>query len=257
MRAVDGLRERECDIGAAPTGERHDAIGDRDWLGGEHTYDRLRDARDAARPTPRLVANFAATRRRIEHDLREGAQLRLMEAGYELRAMKEELPGERGQALAAVERVEDRLSEALDELRAISARVYPAIVTVVGLTQALKALARRSRVPVDLDVEGIGRFPEPVEVAVYEVVSEVLKDADTHAKASFVRVHLDVLAGSLCVVVSHDGIGGPEPNRAPGVAPLIDQAEALGGVTTVTSPPGFGTSLALQLPIDAARDPAR
>lgn len=200
-------------------------------------------------PGRRLAAAFAATRRQIDRDLRERLQLCLIELRYELRTAKEQVPPEAGQALAALERVEDRLGDAVDELHAISRRAYPPALTVVGLAQALKSLARRSRLRVDVDVPDTGRLPEVVELAACEVVSEALADAESHADASSARVQVRVSSGSLSVLVSHDGTRR-EAGGSPMTFPVVDQVEVLGGAITATEANGREASLVLRLPVD-------
>ena len=140
----------------------------------------------------------------------------------------------------------------LDELREISSGIHPAILSEGGLAPALKTLARRSPIPVVLDVRVEGRLPESVEVAAYYVVSEMLTNAAKHAQASRVQVDVAGADGVLGVAVRDDGVGGADPARGSGLVGLRDRVETLGGTIAVDSPRGKGTAIevALPLPLD-------
>jgi signal transduction histidine kinase len=140
----------------------------------------------------------------------------------------------------------------LDGLREIALGIHPAILAEGGLGPALKTLARRSPVPVELDVAAgaEARLPEPVEVAAYYVVSEALTNAAKYARASKVRVGVDVRGGLLRVAVRDDGVGGADPARGSGLLGLKDRAEAIGGTLSLQSPRGEGTTLIAKLPLD-------
>ena len=156
---------------------------------------------DLAASRARIVAASDQTRRRIERDLHDGAQQRLVSLGLALRAAQRAVPpgqAELGQELA---RVADGLTEVLEELREMSRGIHPAILSLGGLGPALKALARRSAVPVQLDVQVRARLPERAEVAAYFVVSEALANVAKHAQASVVRVRVEVRDGVLHVSI--------------------------------------------------------
>ena len=138
----------------------------------------------------------------------------------------------------------------LDELREISSGIHPAILSEGGLAPALKTLARRSPIPVVLDVRVQGRLPESVEVAAYYVVAEMLTNAAKHAQASTVHVDVTGADGVLRVSVRDDGIGGADPARGSGLVGLRDRVEALGGTVAVDSPRGEGTAIEVALPLD-------
>ena len=137
----------------------------------------------------------------------------------------------------------------LDDLRETARGLHPVILSRGGLEPALKALGRRSPVPVELDVRARERLPEPVEVAAYYVVAEALTNAAKHAHASFVRVEAEVIDGDLSVSVQDDGVGGANPARGSGLVGLTDRVEALGGKLTLHSPPAGGTRLHIDLPL--------
>jgi signal transduction histidine kinase len=139
-------------------------------------------------------------------------------------------------------------------VREIARGIHPAVLAEGGLRPALKTLARRSPVPVDLQVNADGRLPEPVEVSAYYIVAEALTNAAKHARASAVTVTADAdPAGAvLRVTVRDDGVGGADFTGGTGLAGLRDRVEALGGRIFVDSPPGAGTTLRAELPLTAA-----
>jgi signal transduction histidine kinase len=139
----------------------------------------------------------------------------------------------------------------LDDLREIALGIHPAVLAEGGLGPALKTLARRSPIPVRLDVRAQRRLPEPVEVAAYYVVAEALTNAAKYARASEVDVVVDMGGPTVRVAVRDDGEGGADPARGTGLVGLKDRAEAIGGALTLRSPPGAGTVLAVELPLDA------
>jgi signal transduction histidine kinase len=205
----------------------------------------------AADPGRRVAAAFAATRRQIDRDLRERLQLHLIELRYELRQARQRVPPDAEQALDALGHVEDRLDDALDELHAISARAYPPALSVVGLAQALRSLARRSRLPVDVDVTDTGRLPGAVELAACDVVAEALADAEAHADATRARVQVRVADRRLDVVVAHDGSRQVHANT-PITSPVADQVKVLGGTIAASGSGDGESSLVLMLPFDTA-----
>jgi signal transduction histidine kinase len=135
------------------------------------------------------------------------------------------------------------------EVREISRGIHPAILAEGGLGSALKTLARRSPIPVDLDVQVGSRLPERFEVAAYYSVSEVLTNAAKHSQASVVRVDVATRDSTLYVSVQDDGIGGADLAGGSGLVGLRDRVEALGGASSLKSPRGEGTSLEIELPL--------
>jgi signal transduction histidine kinase len=203
---------------------------------------------DASRA--RIVATADATRRRIERDLHDGAQQQLVSLALELRSAQAAVPAELSQHRAELSRVIEGLTGVLDGLREIARGIHPAILAENGLGPALKTLARRSPIPVELNVRSERRLPEPVEVAAHYVVSEALTNAAKHASASSVHIGVDVQGRVLRVAVRDDGIGGAHPARGSGLLGLKDRVEAIGGTIVLESHPGAGTSLAAELPLD-------
>jgi signal transduction histidine kinase len=137
----------------------------------------------------------------------------------------------------------------IDELREISQGIHPAVLSTAGLRAALRALGRRSPVPVELDVRVDGRLPEPIEVAAYYVVSEMLTNAGKHAHASVVEVDAEASDGTLRLCVRDDGVGGADPLQGSGLVGLKDRVEALGGTLSIHSPAGSGTTVTCDLPV--------
>jgi signal transduction histidine kinase len=145
--------------------------------------------------------------------------------------------------------VVDGLTGALDELRELARGIHPAILSEGGLAPALKVLARRSAVPVELDIDVQTRLPERVEVASYFVVSEALANAAKHARASVAHVDVEVAGSLLHISVGDDGVGGADPSQGSGLIGLTDRVQALGGTLTVLSPPRQGTTIRAELPL--------
>jgi PAS domain S-box-containing protein len=200
----------------------------------------------------RIVTTADQTRRRIERDLHDGAQQRLVTLTMKLRAL-EALTPEAEALRSDVEEIAAGLEDVLDDLRETARGLHPVILSRGGLEPALKALGRRSPVPVELDVRTRARLPEPVEVAAYYVVAEALTNAAKHARASFVSVEADVIDGDLHVSVHDDGVGGANPARGSGLVGLADRVEALGGKLTLHSPPTGGTTLHIDVPLSGSR----
>jgi signal transduction histidine kinase len=199
----------------------------------------------------RIVAAADQARRRIERDLHDGAQQRLVSLALRLRAAQATVPPELGGQLD--EAVADATA-ALEELTEIARGIHPAILAERGLAPALKTLARRSPIPVDLHVRADERLPEAVEVSAYYVVAEALTNAAKHSGASAVSVDVEVAGEALRVAVRDDGTGGADLTRGTGLAGLKDRVEALGGRILLDSRPGTGTSLQAEFPLTATND---
>jgi signal transduction histidine kinase len=197
----------------------------------------------------RIVAAGDDTRRRIERDLHDGAQQRLASLALALRVAAGNATAGRDELRDELAQAADAVVLALDELRELSRGIHPAGLSNGGLAPALRALARRSAVPVELDISVIGRLPEGIEVAGYYVVSEVLTNAIKHARASVVRVAVEEHNRSLQLSVFDDGVGGADPTLGSGLTGLRDRVEAIGGMLVVDSPLGAGTTVLASLPL--------
>jgi signal transduction histidine kinase len=198
----------------------------------------------------RIVAASDQARRRIERDLHDGTQQRLVSLGLAARAAEADVPPGHGDLRAQLSRIAAGLADAVAELQEFSRGIHPAILSERGLGPALRALARRSAVPVDLAVTTNARFPEPVEVAAYYVASEALANAMKHARASHVEMSLSTRNGSLLLSIRDDGAGGANPARGSGLAGLTDRVEALGGSIRLHSGAGTGTHITVDLPLE-------
>jgi signal transduction histidine kinase len=203
----------------------------------------------------RVVAATDEIRRRIERDLHDGTQQRLVSLALEVRSTQASVPNTQPQLRIELADIADGLVAALDDLREISRGIHPALLARGGLGPVLKALARRSPLPVELDINLDGRLPDHVEVAAYYVVAEAFTNAAKHARATAIWVAADVVDGRLRLTVRDDGIGGADPANGSGLTGLTDRVEALGGTITVHSPPGEGTTLQVWLPLSASAEP--
>jgi signal transduction histidine kinase len=194
----------------------------------------------------RIVATADATRRRFERNLHDGAQQRLVSLALDLRAAQATAAPGTGEQIA---RVAAGLDGVLDDLREIARGLHPAILAEGGLPPALKTLARRSAVPVDLDIQVDRRLPELVETAAYYTVSEALTNAAKHARATAADVQVTASDRVLHLRVRDNGRGGADFRQGSGLVGLKDRAEALGGRLDLRSPPGAGTTLDITMPL--------
>ncbi len=203
---------------------------------------------DLAASRARIVAASDETRRRIERDLHDGTQQRLVSLGLQLRAAQDAVPPGNSGLSDELAGMASGLAEVLAELRELSRGIHPAILTGGGLVPAVRSLARRSAVPVQLDMDVPGRLPERVEVAAYFTISEALANVAKHARASMVRVRAGIRDGTLELLIRDDGTGGADPSRGSGLIGLTDRVEALGGTISISSPAGAGTQITVSLP---------
>ncbi len=202
----------------------------------------------------RVIAAADESRRRIERDLHDGAQQRLVTLAVALQRAQARIPSALDGLRADVGRVADGLTGAVNELRNLSRGIHPAILTEGGLSPALKALGRRSNVRVKLDVEFKDRLPDQVEVAAYYTVSEALTNASKHANAERVWVSLRAEDDVLLLSVRDDGVGGADATRGSGLTGLRDRIEALGGRIKIESPSGDGTLIEVEIPVGRPAD---
>ena len=198
----------------------------------------------------RIVAASDEARRRIERDLHDGAQQRLVSLALQLRKVQGDMPP--GTA-ARLDAVGVGLSEALDELGELARGIHPPILAERGLGPAVKGLARRSAIPVEVTVRTAARLPEPIEIAAYYVVSEALTNASKHANATAVMVTIEADADVLRVTVRDNGVGGADFTHGTGLIGLKDRVEALNGHILLDSDPGAGTKLSVEIPIPVTK----
>jgi signal transduction histidine kinase len=197
----------------------------------------------------RLVEAADATRRRIERDLHDGAQQRLVAAALELNVLERRLDGDPIGARMVLARARQHLEGGLAELRDLARGIHPAVLSDRGLATALGALVRRAPVPVELRSAVPGRLDPAIEAAAYFFVSEALTNVAKYAHANTAQVHVESTKGSLAVTVADDGVGGADPERGSGLRGLIDRVHAVGGRMEFTSPGEQGTRLRAELPL--------
>ena len=193
----------------------------------------------------RIVAAGDDERRRLERNLHDGAQQRLVALALMLRVAEAKTDGEAKDLLKSASA---ELTDALAELRELARGIHPSILTDRGLVPALEMLASRCDLPVGLDVEVDIRLTKPVEAAAYYIVAEALTNATKHAAASEARVQLSCENGALLVSVADDGVGGADVLAGSGVRGLADRVDALGGTLAFESPPGGGTRVSARIP---------
>lgn len=201
----------------------------------------------------RIIAAADQTRRQIERDLHDGVQQRLVSLVLAQRTALALVPSGLDELRAQLSEMGAGLAGVLEEVQELSRGIHPAVLARGGLGSALGTLARRSAVPVQVEVHTQARLPEPLEVAAYYVVSEALANAAKHAKASEVHVAVDVRDGALRISIRDDGRGGADPTRGSGLVGLADRVDAFGGTIDVASPVGLGTTLCVSLPIGEPR----
>jgi signal transduction histidine kinase len=200
----------------------------------------------------RVVAAADRERRRLERDLHDGAQQRLVSLSMQLRLLATLLePGSEEERLLTAAR--DELSESLNELRELAHGLHPALLTSHGLAVAVDSLVRRAPLPVDVEVELDERLPATVEVAAYYLVSEALTNIAKYAHASSAAVTIVRRAADLVVVIADDGVGGADPAHGSGLRGLAERVQALGGCLAVSSPPAGGTTIRAEFPLAVAR----
>jgi PAS domain S-box-containing protein len=196
----------------------------------------------------RIVTAGDVERRRLERNLHDGAQQRLVAVSYSVRLAVTKLDSDPAGARAVLVDACDELALALEELRELARGLHPAILTDQGLRVAVETLAARAPLPVEIAEIPEHRLPEPVEAAAYYLIAEALTNAVKYAQASTVRARVTAGDGKVVVEVSDDGVGGADPATGSGLRGLADRVEALGGSLEVVSPAGAGTALRAEIP---------
>jgi signal transduction histidine kinase len=195
----------------------------------------------------RVIEAGQKERQRLERNLHDGAQQRLVALSLELTMLKKRLDGD-PEASTRIDHARSEIALSLDELRDIARGLHPAVVSGHGLAVALESLAARAPVPVRLTVELDGRLPEPLEVAAYYLVSESLANVGKHAQATSATVEVARSNGHVVVEIVDDGIGGADTERGSGLRGLADRVEALDGRLRVWTPAGHGTRVRAEIP---------
>lgn len=186
-------------------------------------------------------------RQRLERDLHDGAQQRLIALSLDLSRLQNR-PGTDDESRAALAEARREVAASLDELRAVARGLHPAVLSGHGLAVAVESVAARAAVPVDLHLDVDGRLPESTEVAAYYVVCESLANIGKHARATSASIDITCADGHLVVEVADDGVGGADTEGGSGLRGLADRVEALGGRLRVWTPPGVGTRVRAELP---------
>jgi signal transduction histidine kinase len=197
----------------------------------------------------RIVVAADDTRRRIERDLHDGTQQRLVTLGLEMRLAQSTVPPELPELHTQIGKMADGLTGAVDELREIARGIHPAILSEGGLGPALRTLARRAALPVELDIRTETRPAPAIQVAAYYIVSEALTNTTKHARASYAQVTLEQRDALLHLSIRDDGVGGADPAGGSGLIGLRDRVQALDGSIEVTSRLGEGTAIVVELPL--------
>jgi signal transduction histidine kinase len=205
----------------------------------------------------RIIAASDAERRRVERNIHDGAQQRLVALALELRLLEHRAASSGSTELGdGLTKAGASLSEALRELKELARGLHPQILTTDGLRPALKQLAARAPIPVSVEAPA-GRFLDPVESTVYFIVSEALANVAKYSKAKRADVHVEQRDGKLRLSVKDDGVGGADANAGSGLSGLADRVAALDGSLTVESPPGEGTLVSAELPVTDSRSEAQ
>ena len=212
-------------------------------LSNADAYDKLASSR------ARIVEAGDAERRRLERNLHDGAQQRLVSLALQLRMVEGSFEANPTRARQDLAEAREQLKYALDELRELARGIHPAILTDGGLARALSALAHRAPLPVEIDDVPDERLPEPVEAAAYYLIAEAITNVAKHANATHVAVSVRRDDGRVLVRVVDDGVGGADPGAGSGLHGLADRVEALHGHLRVDSPPGGGTRLEARIPV--------
>jgi PAS domain S-box-containing protein len=199
----------------------------------------------------RIVATADEARRRIERDLHDGAQARLVSTVLALKLARTQLGDADGPAAELVEEALMNAERGIDEIRELARGIHPRILSAGGLGPALRTLARRAPLPVTVDMQSDARLPETVEVTAYFVASEALANAAKHARASEVSITVEADDRRIVLSVRDDGIGGADPSLGSGLIGLHDRVAAAGGVLAVESRRGAGTAVTARIPVAA------
>ena len=236
--------EREFEVRAAPAGPDEVVAVVRDVTDLRRAMRELTDSR------ARIVAAGDAERRRVERNLHDGAQQRLVTVALHLHLVKRRLETDPTEVPQLVESAQTELALALEEIRELVRGLHPRLLSDRGLEPALAGLAERSVLPVEIAETPSERLPPAVEAAAYYVVAEALANAGKHSQASRVCVRVSAGDARTTVEIADDGVGGADPDNGSGLRGLADRVAALGGELEVVSEPKRGTTLRASIPHD-------
>ncbi len=240
----------DVEISAAPIRDAHGGVVGHIAVIGDIS-DRKRHEQEVRASRARLVAAGDDARRRLERNLHDGAQQRLVALSVSLRLAESRLLTDAEAAVTILASAREELAHALEELRELARGIHPAVLTDRGLTAAVDALVGRSPVHVDTDLPD-DRLPPAVEAAAYYVIAEALTNVAKYASARSVTVQVETHDGIVEVTVSDDGVGGADPLGGSGLRGLADRVAALDGTLSVESPSGGGTCVRAEIPVRAA-----
>ncbi|MGH3012870.1 MAG: PAS domain-containing protein, partial [Gaiellaceae bacterium] len=226
---------------------RYDKDQPRLLISGTDITERKLHEYELRRSRARLVEASDVERRRLERNLHDGAQQRLVSLSLMLRLAQARVEDDPEQADRLLGQASDELAQALEELRELARGIHPAVLSDRGLGAALEALVSRTPLPVEIEIPE-ARLPEPIEAAAYYVVSEALANVAKYAEASSVAVSIASVNGHALVEIVDDGVGGADPAKGSGLRGLVDRIEALDGRLEVESPPGQGTRIRVEIP---------
>ena len=238
----------DVEISAAPIRDASDTVISHLALFADIS-DRKRQEEELRASRARIVKAGDEARRRLERNLHDGAQQRLVALSLSLRLAQSKVGSDPPAADAVLESAREELAAALDELRELARGIHPAILTDRGLAAALEALAARLPIPVEIDTPAV-ELPQAVEAAAYYVIAEALANVIKYARASVVEVRVSCDETSARVEVADDGIGGADAAHGSGLRGLSDRVAALEGTLTVDSPPEQGTRIVAEIPLD-------
>jgi len=238
----------DVEISAAPIRDASDAVISHLALFADIT-DRKRQEEELRASRARIVRAGDETRRRLERNLHDGAQQRLVALSLSLRLAQTKVGTDPPAAHAVLESAREELAAALDELRELARGIHPAVLTDRGLAAALEALASRLPIPVEIETPEV-ELPQAVEAAAYYVIAEALANVIKYAGASVVTVRVTSDETSARVEVTDDGVGGADSATGSGLRGLSDRVAALEGRLEVDSPPDGGTRITAEIPLD-------
>lgn len=241
LRTLDGT-ERDFEVRVAPAGPDEVVAVVRDVTELRRAVRELRESR------ARIVAAADEERRRVERNLHDGAQQRLVTVALHLHLVKRRLATDPAQVPQLVDSAVTELTLALEEIRELVRGLHPRLLSDRGLQPALNGLAERSVLPVEIVEAPPERLPAPVEAAAYYIVAEALANAAKHSRANRVAVRVVPAESCTRVEVADDGVGGADASRGSGLRGLADRVAALGGSLDVSSPAGAGTTISAELP---------
>jgi len=217
----------------------------------EHRRARALDKRvaDLRTSRERILAAADAERRRIERDLHDGAQQRMVAVAVTLGLAQAQIESNPDAASQLIAQAREEAQLAVKELRELARGIHPALLSDRGLEAALDALAARAPVPVEITGVPDEPLPQPVEAAVYFVTAEALTNIAKYARAEGAAVNLAIDDGSVLLQITDDGVGGADTTGGTGLSGLCDRVEALDGTIDIESPPGGGTAVRVQIPL--------